>query len=411
MTGNILETTEFDGSADGTAWRVITSAFCATFVGLGLARFAYTPLLPALIDARWFSASDAAYLGAANLAGYLAGAAIARMMAIRFTSASTLRMMMALATCSFFSCAVPLSFAWFFVWRFASGVAGGVLMVLAATNALPTIAAKLRGIASGIIFSGIGIGVILSGTIVPILLQLGLRETWLTFGAISMALTATTWFWWPIGRIAPTVAVSIPDSSRTIHLRTLYAEYALMAAGIVPLMVFLVDFVARGLHKGIETGSGYWILFGLGAAAGPILAGWAADSFGFKASLRIALAVEAFAAALLIFNNSTAALTITSILIGSSAPINVTLVLGRVRELAPSGRENSAWSTATIIFSIAQTFAAYLDSYIFASTGERYEYIFAIGSAAFAAAFALEVISELVMPQPARALIRNRQDR
>ena len=45
-----------------------------SLVGIGLARFAYTPLIPALISAGWFSPSQAAYLGAANFAGYLAGA-------------------------------------------------------------------------------------------------------------------------------------------------------------------------------------------------------------------------------------------------------------------------------------------------------------------------------------------------
>src|SRR2546428_10400525 len=50
------------------------AGFSAVLVGNGLGRFAYTPLLPALISDHWFSPSAAAYLGAANLAGYLAGA-------------------------------------------------------------------------------------------------------------------------------------------------------------------------------------------------------------------------------------------------------------------------------------------------------------------------------------------------
>ena len=37
---------------------------------------AYTPLPPTLVDENWFSASQVAYLGAANLAGYLAGAVL-----------------------------------------------------------------------------------------------------------------------------------------------------------------------------------------------------------------------------------------------------------------------------------------------------------------------------------------------
>ena len=55
-------------------WRAVLAGLCATLVGIGLARFAYTPLIPALIAEDWFSPSQAAYLGAANLAGYLAGA-------------------------------------------------------------------------------------------------------------------------------------------------------------------------------------------------------------------------------------------------------------------------------------------------------------------------------------------------
>src|SRR4029079_4462077 len=115
-----------------TAWRSTTSALCASLVGIGLARFAYTPLLPALIGAGWFTPSAAAYLGAANLAGYLGGALLAPAMAARVRSIHILRGMMALATAAFFACAVSRSVAWYFSWRLAAGVAGGVLMALAA---------------------------------------------------------------------------------------------------------------------------------------------------------------------------------------------------------------------------------------------------------------------------------------
>ena len=54
--------------------RPAVAGLCATLVGIGFARFAYTPLLPALVEAGWFSPPEAAYLGAANLIGYLVGA-------------------------------------------------------------------------------------------------------------------------------------------------------------------------------------------------------------------------------------------------------------------------------------------------------------------------------------------------
>ena len=57
------------GSDPKSTWRYAVAGLVASFVGLGLARFSYTPLIPALIAAKWFSASDVVYLGAANLAG------------------------------------------------------------------------------------------------------------------------------------------------------------------------------------------------------------------------------------------------------------------------------------------------------------------------------------------------------
>src|SRR6478736_7544651 len=86
----------------GPVWLSAAAGLCASLVGLGLARFAYTPLIPALIAAKWFSPAEAVYLGAANLAGYLAGALIARELGRRAGSVRTLRAMMVLAALCFF---------------------------------------------------------------------------------------------------------------------------------------------------------------------------------------------------------------------------------------------------------------------------------------------------------------------
>src|SRR5712672_4590315 len=84
-------------NAGGPVWLSAAAGLCASLVGLGLARFAYTPLIPALIAAKWFGPAEAVYLGAANLAGYLAGALIARELGARLGAVRTLRAMMVLA--------------------------------------------------------------------------------------------------------------------------------------------------------------------------------------------------------------------------------------------------------------------------------------------------------------------------
>jgi MFS family permease len=146
-------------------------------------------LLPAIIEAHWFAASSAAYLGAANLAGYLAGALLAHRLTRWSGAATSIRLMMVLTAVALFACAIPVSFLWFFLWRFASGLSGGVLMVLAAPTVLPLVPASRRGLAGGVIFMGVGAGIALSGTVVPLLLRHGLTATWLGLGASLRRIT------------------------------------------------------------------------------------------------------------------------------------------------------------------------------------------------------------------------------
>ncbi|MEE9209403.1 MAG: YbfB/YjiJ family MFS transporter, partial [Kiloniellales bacterium] len=338
-----------------SVWRGTLAGLCATLVGIGLARFAYTPLIPPLITEGWFAPSEAAYLGAANLAGYLAGALLARRMAAAAGSTPVLRAMMVLATAAFFACAFPISFFWFFLWRFGAGVAGGALMALAAPSVLARIPARRRGLAGGIIFTGVGLGIAASGSLVPALLRLGLFETWSGLGALSLILTLLAWGGWSGEDSERTAepATAPPDRRERLPglavpglaLKALFVAYGLNAAGLVPHMVFLVDYIARGLDRGLAVGADYWVLFGLGAIVGPVLFGHLADRSGFRLALRLGFLVQAVAVALLALTASPLWMVVSSVVVGAFVPGIVPLVLGRVHELIPrdSRAQKVAW--------------------------------------------------------------------
>lgn len=381
------------------ARRVTLAGLCATLVGIGLARFAYTPLLPVLITEGWFPASQAAYLGAANLAGYLGGALCARPLARRGGAPRVLRGMMALVTVAFFACALPLSFAWFFLWRFAAGVAGGALMVLAAPTVLPHVPPARRGLAGGAIFTGVGLGIMASGTVVPLLLQAGLVETWCGLGVLSLLLTALAWGGWPATEPPPPGAPRRAPAA--VPLLALYVAYALNATGLVPHMVFLVDFVARGLGQGIHAGARYWVLFGLGAVVGPMLAGALADRIGFGPALRLALVIQVAAVALPTVTADPLWLAVSSLVVGAAVPGVVPLVLGRVHELVPGDAEGqrAAWSVTTMAFALGQAAGAYGLAFLFASGG-RYTTLFAVGAAALTLGLVIDLAARLAGRKP-----------
>jgi len=366
----------------------------ASLVGIGLARFAYTPLIPALIGDHWFAPASVIYLGAANLAGYLAGALAARPLAAWKSPTALLRGMMLLATASFFASVTPVSVTWFGIWRFASGLAGGVIMVLAAPTILPHTDPRRRGLVGGLIFTGVGLGIAASGTLVPLLLRAGLPATWLGLGVLSTALTLLAWGGWPSE--APHTAVSrtpvLPTWSRPV--RALLLEYGLNAAGMVPHMVFLVDFVARGLGEGLAVGAGYWVVYGIGALGGPLLAGALADRIGFRAAYQLAFVVQAAVVALPVWFDGAGWLALSALVAGAFTPGVVPLALGRVHDLLPgdAAAQRLVWGRTTMAWALFQAVAAYLDSWLFAQTGS-YRLLFALASGALVLALATDLLA------------------
>ena len=56
-------------------WLRLSIAGAATLlVGMGLGRFSYSPLIPALIEQGWLTATEAGTAGVGNFVGYLIGA-------------------------------------------------------------------------------------------------------------------------------------------------------------------------------------------------------------------------------------------------------------------------------------------------------------------------------------------------
>ena len=384
--------------------RATIAALSANLVGIGLARFGYTPLIPALIAAGWFVPSAAVYLGAANLAGYLAGALSARAIAARTGMPALLRGSMLLTAASLLACAVPLGFAWFFLWRFLSGMTGGVLMALAAPSVMPGIPPARRGLAGGAIFTGVALGIAASGTLVPLFLRWGLVETWLGLGGLALLLTAVAWHGWPPNASATRPRAAYPEPPQaTPALRGLYIEYALNAVGLVPHMVFLVDFIARGLGQGLHAAAIYWVVFGVGALIGPIAGGHAGDRIGFRMALRLAFVIQALCVALPLVTVSTVGLAVSSFVVGAFVPGCVAITLGRTRELIPDhpDAQAAAWSWCTVAFALGQAIAGYGFSFIFAKVDNAYPVLFLLAAAALLLALAIDIATGITRPRRA----------
>lgn len=367
----------------------VFAGLVASLVSIGLARFAYTPLLPVMIHSHWFNASQAAFLGAANLAGYLIGALAGRKVARHVLPVTVIRYMTLLASISFFACAFPMSEAWFFCWRLLSGITGGAVMVLVSGVVLQEVPQHKKGLASGAIFLGMGLGVAVSGTLVPVMLAMSLQAAWFALGAMSLALTAATWYLWPAHHNAPPIPAGADKQVKMSRpLKVLFVQYALAAFGLVPMMMFLVDYVSRSLGHGNRLGAIAWIFYGIGAMIGPIAYGMIADRWGPRRTIMVVYFVQIIAVLFLASVNELAAVLFLAVVIGSFPAGMVPLALARLHSLVNEHHVREAmWSKLTVAFAIAQTISGYLYSAVYSWTNGQHEVTFWMAAVSLLAAF------------------------
>ena len=87
------------------------------------------------------------------------------------------------------------------------------------------------------------------------------------------------------------------------------------------------------------------------------------------------------------------ALAISSVVVCAFLHGNITLILGRVRELSRDDPEaRTGWTFATLAYAIGQAEAAYAIAFLFARTGS-YALLFGLAAGAIAAALAIDFLA------------------
>ena len=138
-------------------------------------------------------------------------------------TARTLDLGMALAVAAFAACAWNGGLTYVAFWRALAGVSGGLLMALAGPAVQWAVPPARRGLAGGIVVSGVGSGAVLSALIIPYLVPFGLAAAWLGLAVLVVGLWAWARRSWPNAPIPR----SAPGEGRPPGTGLLLAAYAL----------------------------------------------------------------------------------------------------------------------------------------------------------------------------------------
>lgn len=338
-------------------------------VSLGLARFAYALVLPAMRDDFGWSYALAGGMNAANAAGYLAGALLA-------APASALLGMRRAFVGSLLATALALAFSGLasaypalLALRFVAGVggaasfvAGGVLAANLASRRRedPTGGGSGR-VGSvpvlGIYYGGGGLGIFASAVALPAILEfdpgIAWRWAWVVLGAASLlALLA-----------AGVAAFRLPEpparptgeegrwSARP--LLPSFVAYFLFACGYIAYMTFVVAFLGERGAGAFEV-SVFWAVLGLAAfASGPAWGSALGRASGGR-TFAVVLAVVAAGAILPLAFGGTAAALASAALFGSSFLMTATATTALARKFLPQHAWSAGIAAFTVVFAVGQ---------------------------------------------------------
>lgn len=337
--------------------RVTVALMAGPAVALGLARFAYALVLPAMrADLHW-SFAVAGAMNTANALGYLLGAALTVPIAARVGERWAFTGGLLVTIGAMFGSAATGSVPVLLALRLIAGASGAVVFVVGGGLVARAGAGHSTRMATtllGVYFAGSGAGIVASGLLVPAALSAGSwRWAWLALGALgSVALAAAVPAAWRIPAARP--ARGRAGARWPVRrLAALLVSYALFGAGYIAYMTFIVAYIQRA-----GAGPGHVTIFWAVLGALSVGAG-----FGWGHVLG-RLPIGAGTAMILLFVTAGAALPLlpgglvtsfaSSVVFGCTFLTVVTAMTAAARRTLDPGQWTPAIAGLTVAFALGQ---------------------------------------------------------
>jgi predicted MFS family arabinose efflux permease len=321
-----------------------------TASALGLARFAYGLLLPAMREDLHWSLAQAGAMNTANGLGYLLGAMLAAVVVRSLGTAAAFRTGMVLTAVVLAATALSSDFVILLGARAAAGATGAVVFIAGGVIAARIAARSASGVPLTIFFAGSGLGIAAGGASIPALGS-DWRSGWVGLGVAAGVAALVSW---TAARTDGDAPAPTAGRARVLPLWWVAVPYVLFAVGYITYITFLSAYLADR-HASVAQVTLVWTVMGLAVMAAPALWSRAVVRWPGGTALGALLAILAAGAALALVSTALPVVLASVLLYGATFMSVPAAITARVRDATPPADWTATIAAFTTLFAAGQT--------------------------------------------------------
>ncbi len=351
--------------------KVFIAGICSLVLTLGIARFAYTPLLQVMQDAKVLNDAIGGWLATFNYMGYMAGTLIAASISDLNLKDRLYRAGLVIAVVTTIAMAWTDNWIIWAIMRFLAGLSAAAGLLLGSGLILNWLIRHGHKIELGVHFGGVGLGIAVTAVAVELMLpRFSWEEQWEVFALLAFIIALPAWFWLPRpdGQAVTKTGEQLQDTPPSkLWLFILSLSYFCVGVGYVIYATFLVV-IANNQPALQGYGNWAWLLVGIMTIPSCVMWDRISRHTGELQALLLAYSFMTVSLLIMAFDASLTMLIISAIIYGGTMMGIVSMMLTLVGKLYPT-RPAKPMGKLSFFYALAQIIAPAIAGVIAETTG------------------------------------------